>query len=156
MFVVINGCRADFLYVYQAKNGADLAPVLAGLTCAMTQETGIEAKPVLPALILCSSGLPDRDIPHLFSATVERDETYSGRQWKNKRHGLKTGVTKPSGGTCHRLVCGILCPGGEVWAQVVPDVAAKTLLPRICRRLEVGSSVCSNSWTSDTGIAAKD
>ena len=42
-----------------------------------------------------------------------------------------------------------------MWAQVVPDVAAKTSLPRICRRLEVGSSVCSNSWTSDTGIAAK-
>ncbi|MAE20270.1 hypothetical protein CMK12_15295 [Candidatus Poribacteria bacterium] len=123
---------------------------------AMAQETGIEAKPVLPALTLCSSGLPDRDIPHLFSATVERDETYSGRQWKNKRHRLKTGVTKPSGGTSYRLVCGILCPGGEVWAQVVPDVAAKTLLPRICRRLEVGSSVCSNSGTSDTGIAAKD
>ena len=38
---------------------------------------------------------------------------------------------------------------------MVPDVEAKTLLPRICRRLEVGSSVCSNSWTSDTGIAAK-
>ncbi|HIB87766.1 TPA: hypothetical protein EYO57_11285 [Candidatus Poribacteria bacterium] len=67
----------------------------------------------------------------------------------------KNGVTKPSGGTSQRLVCGILCPGGPVWAQVVPDVEAKTLLPRICRRLEVGSSVCSNSWTSDTGIAAK-
>ncbi|HIB99581.1 TPA: hypothetical protein EYO63_07775 [Candidatus Poribacteria bacterium] len=56
---------------------------------AMAQETGIEAKPVLPALTLCSSGLPDRDIPHLFSATVERDETYSGGQWKNKKHCLK-------------------------------------------------------------------
>ena len=115
----------------------------------MAQETGIEAKPVLPALTLCSG------IPHLFSATVERDETYSGRQWKNKRHSLKTGVTKPSGGTSHRLVCGIFCPGGPVWAQVVPDVEAKTLLPWSCRRLEVGSSVCSDSSTSDTGIAAK-
>ena len=57
--------------------------------------------------------------------------------------------------SCHRLVFGILCPGGQVWAQVVPDVEAKTLLPRICRRLEVGSSVCSDSWTSDTGLAAK-
>ena len=51
---------------------------------AIIQETGIEPKPVLPALTLCSSGLPDRDIPHLFSATVERDETYSGRQCRTR------------------------------------------------------------------------
>ena len=42
-----------------------------------------------------------------------------------------------------------------MWAQVVPDVEAKTLLPRICRRLEVGNSVCSNPGTSDACLAAK-
>ena len=89
----------------------------------MAQETGIEAKPVLPALTLCSG------IPHLFSATVERDETYLGRQWKNKRHHLKAGATKPGRGTSQRPVFGILCPGGKVWAQMVPDVEAKTLYP---------------------------
>ena len=81
---------------------------------AIIQETGIEPKPVLPALPLCSSGLPDRDIPHLFSATVERDEPYLGPQWKNKRHPLKTGATKPGRGTCQRPVCGILRSDGKV------------------------------------------
>ena len=120
----------------------------------MAQETGIEPKPVLPALTYLRLAF-QADMPHLFSATVEVDEAYLGRQWKNKRHRLKAGATKPGRGTCQRPVCDILCPGGKVWAQVVPDVEAKTLLPRICRRLEVGNSVCSNPGTSDAGLAAK-
>ena len=157
VFVITNGCWASFLYGYHAKNGVrfDAGFGRADLCgFAMAQETRIELKPVLPALtylpLACQT-----DIPHLFSATVERDETYLGRQWKNKRHHLKTGATKPGRGTCQRPVCGILCPDRKVWAQVVPDVEAKTLLPWICRRLEVGSSVCSDPWTSSTGLAAK-
>ena len=52
-----------------------------------------------------------------------------GRQWKNKKHLLKAGATKPGRGTSQRLVFGILSPGGKAWAQVVPDVEAKTLFP---------------------------
>ena len=94
-------------------------------------------------------------MPHLFSATVEVDEAYLGRQWKNKRHRLQTGATKPSRGTSQRPVFGIRCPDRKVWAQVVPDVEAKTLLPWICRRLEAGGSVGFDPRTSGTGIAAK-
>ena len=32
---------------------------------------------------------------------------------------------------------------------------SQDIVPRICRRLEVGSSVCSDPGTSDTGLAAK-
>ena len=158
VFVITNGCWASFLYGYHTKNGVrfDAGFGRADLCgFAMAQETRIELKPGLPALtylpLACQT-----DIPHLFSATVERDETYFSRQWKNKRHRLKAGATKPGRGTFQSQVCDIFCPGGQVWAQVVPDVEAKTLLPRICRRLEVGSSVCSDPGTSDTGgIAAK-
>ena len=52
-------------------------------------------------------------------------------------------------------VFGILCQGGKVWAQVAPDVEAKTLMPLITRRVEAGSVVCSDTWTSYTGVAAK-
>ena len=38
-------------------------------------------------------------------------------------------------------VFGILCRGGKVWAQVEPDVEAKTLLPLISRRVKEGSVV---------------
>ena len=58
----------------------------------MAQETGIEPKPVLPALTYLRLAF-QADMPHLFSATVEVDEAYLGRQWKNKRHRLQTGAT---------------------------------------------------------------
>ena len=76
----------------------------------MAQETGIEPKPVLPALTYLRLAF-QADMPHLFSATVEVDEAYLGRQWKNKRHRLKAGATKLGRGTCQRPVFGILCPG---------------------------------------------
>ena len=81
---IANGCRASLLYIYHAKNGGRFdagfgpgCPVVV-----MAEETRIEPKPVLLALtylrLACQT-----DIPYLFSATVERDETYSGRQCKS-------------------------------------------------------------------------
>ena len=43
---------------------------------------------------------------------------------------------------------------GRLWAQVVDAVAAKTLLPLISRWVELGSTVCSDTWKSYTGGAA--
>ena len=57
-------------------------------------------------------------------------------------------------GTSKTPVFGILCRGGKVWAQVVDDVEAKTLLPLISRRIEFRSTVCSDTWKSYTGVAA--
>ena len=42
---------------------------------AIAQETGIEPKPVLPALTYLRLAC-ETETPHLFSATVEKDETY--------------------------------------------------------------------------------
>lgn len=50
---------------------------------------------------------------------------------------------------------GILCRKGKVWAEVVPDTEAKTLLPLVSQRVRRGSIVCSDTWKSYTGIAAK-
>jgi len=41
-----------------------------------------------------------------------------------------------------------------VWAQVVDDLEAKALLPLISRWVELGSTVCSDTWKSYTGVAA--
>ena len=83
------------------------------------------------------------------------DETYIGGQWKNKRQSAKAGGSKRGRGTSKTPVFGILCWGGKVWAQVVPDVEAKTLMPLISRRVEVGSTIWSDTWPSYTGVAAK-
>ena len=119
---------------------------------AISQETGIERKRVLRALTYVRMTF-QKDIPEVFSGTVEVDETYIGGQWKNKRHSSKIVGTKRGRGTSKTPVFGILCRGGKVWAQVVPDVEAKTLLPLISRRVETGSTVCSDTWKSYTGVA---
>ena len=45
--------------------------------------------------------------------------------------------------------------GGQVWAQVVPDLAAQALFPLIRRQVRLGSVVCSDTLPTYTGIAAK-
>ena len=72
-----------------------------------------------------------QDVPDVFSGTVEMDETYIGGQWKNKRLNERSKGAKRGRGTTKTPVYGILCQGGKVWAQVMPDVEAKTLMPLI-------------------------
>jgi len=81
----------------------------------------------------------------ILSDTVEVDETYIGGQWKNKRHSAKAGGSKRGRGTSKTPVFDILCRGRKVWAQVIEDVEAKTLLPLISKRVELGSTVYSDT-----------
>ena len=74
-----------------------------------------------------------QDVPDVFSGTVEVDETYIDGQWKNKRLNERSKGAKRGRGTTKTPVFGILCRGGKVWAQVVPDVEVKTLMPLITR-----------------------
>ena len=117
-------------------------------------ETGIERKRVLRALLHVRMVMA-KDIPDVFSGAVEIDETYLGGQWKNKRKSQKIGIAKRGRGTQKTPVFGILCRNGKVWAEIVPDVEAKTLMPLIKQRVKRGSIVYSDTWKSYTGIAAK-
>jgi len=96
-----------------------------------------------------------KDVPDVFNGTVEVDETYLGGRWRNKRKSQRAGGTKRGRGTGKTPVFGILCRGGKVWAEVVPDVQAKTLIPLVSSRVKRGSVVCSDTLNSYTGIAAK-
>ena len=116
--------------------------------------TSLERKRVLRALPrVRPAGL--REVPPIFRGTVEVDETDLGGSWKNRRLSQRRAGTKRGRGTRKTPVFGILCRGGRVWAQGVPDVAARTLLPLIRRRVRPGSVICSDTWTRDTGIAAQ-
>ena len=77
----------------------------------------------------------------------EVDETYGRFLMAKRVQGTKRGR-----GTTKQAVFGILCRGGLVWAQVVP-VEAKTLLPLLHQRVQRGSIVCSDTFTSYTGVA---
>ena len=96
-----------------------------------------------------------RDIPEVFEGTVEVDETYIGGQWKNKRKSERAKGAKRGRGTSKQPVFGILCRSGYVWAKVVPNVEADTLLPLIRKRVKRGSIVYSDTWKGYTGVAAK-
>jgi transposase-like protein len=96
-----------------------------------------------------------KDVPDIFSGTVEVDETYVGGQWKNKRKSIRDHGTKRGRGTKKQPVFGILCRNGQVWAEVVDDVGAETLQPLISRKVSTGSTICSDTWKAYTGIAAR-
>ena len=128
---------------------------IRGLSAAaVAEETGLHRQRVLRALILVRAAM-QREVPAVFQGTVEIDETYVGGFWRNRRNAQRARGRKRGRGTIKTPVFGILCRGGQVWAQVVPDLAAQTLFPLIRRQVRLGSVVCSDTLPTYTGIAAK-
>jgi transposase-like protein len=121
---------------------------------SIAEQTGFNKQRVMRALTLIRCEMT-KDVPEIFSGTVEVDETYLGGQWKNKRKTLRDQGTKRGRGTKKQPVFGILCRNGSVWAEVVDDVGADTLQPRILQKVTIGSIVCSDTWKAYTGIAAR-
>jgi transposase len=86
-----------------------------------------------------------RDVSPVFTGTVEVDETYLGGQWKNKRKTIRDTGTKRGRGTTKQPVFGILCRNGQVWAEIVENVEAGTLLPLLAKEVMPGSIVCTDT-----------
>jgi hypothetical protein len=74
-----------------------------------------------------------KDLPEIFSGTVEVDGTYVGGQWKNKRKSIRDLGTKREGDQ-KTTVFGILCRTRKVWAEVVNDVDTWKLKPELEQR----------------------
>ncbi len=155
------GCKYEWdplrlpLYLSRKEWVKILKWFLRGISSpGISYETGINRWRILRALTKVRLVM-SCDIPAVFSGTIEIDETYIGGQWKNKRKNQRKSQSKRGRGTLKTPVFGILCRGGKVWAKVVPDVEAKTLMPLIRRRVKQGSIICSDTWKSYTGIAAK-
>ena len=121
---------------------------------SIAEQTGFEQRRVLRALTKIRFVMA-KDIPEIFSGTVEVDETYLGGQWKNKRRSVRDQGSKRGRGTTKQPVFGILCRNGTVWAEVVDDVGAETLQPLISKKVSAGSIICSDTWKAYTGIASR-
>ncbi|MBI2326822.1 IS1595 family transposase [Candidatus Curtissbacteria bacterium] len=120
------------------------------------RQTGISHYSVEKAVMVTRKVMA-RDVPRVFSGTVEVDETYLGGQKKNKRKNQlrKEAESKRGFGTTKQPVFGILTRHGKVFAKLVDDTEAIDLLPIITRRVKVGSRICSDTWRAYTGLAAK-
>jgi len=128
---------------------------LLGLSSAATsREAGLGREQVLRALTMVREAMV-RDIPPVFEGVVEIDETYLGGSWKNKRKSTRIKGSKRGRGTSKQAVFGILCRSGQVWAEVVPNVEANTLIPLLRKQVAKGSIVCSDTFRSYTGVAAR-
>jgi transposase len=121
---------------------------------SIAEQTGFNKQRVIRALTKTRLVMI-KDVPEIFSGTVEVDETYLGGQWKNKRRFVRDQGSKRGRGTTKQPVFGILCRNGTVWAEVVEDVGADTLQPLISKKVTAGSIVCSDTWKAYTGIAAR-
>jgi transposase len=121
---------------------------------SIAERTGFDKQRVMRALTKIRLVMI-KDVPDIFSGTVEVDETYLGGQWKNKRKSVRDPGTKRGRGTTKQPVFGILCRNGTVWVEVVDDVEANTLQPLISQKVSSGSIVCSDTWKAYTGIAAR-
>ena len=128
---------------------------LLGLSSAATsREAGLGREQVLRALTMVREAMV-RDIPPVFEGVVEIDETYLGGSWRNKRKSTRIQGSKRGRGTSKQAVFGILCRSGQVWAEVVPNVEANTLIPLLRKQVAKGSIVCSDTFRSYTGVAAR-
>jgi len=126
-----------------------------GLSSAATsREAGLGREQVLRALTMVREAMV-RDIPPVFEGVVEIDETYLGGSWRNKRKSTRIQGSKRGRGTSKQAVFGILCRSGQVWAEVVPNVEANTLIPLLRKQVAKGSIVCSDTFRSYTGVAAR-
>jgi transposase len=128
--------------------------LLGQSSARVAEEAHLDRKKVLRALALIREAMA-RTIPPVFAGIVEIDETYLGGSWRNKRKGIRAKGAKRGRGTTKQAVFGILCRNGQVWAEIVPNVEADTLLPLLKQRVVTGTIVCSDAFKSYTGVAAR-
>jgi transposase len=125
------------------------------------KQTGISHYSVIRATNILRQ-IITKDVPGIFSGTVEVDETYLGGQKKNKRKSqlrkekeIFGKESKRGFGTTKQAVFGILARSGRVFARLVDDTEAKDLIPIIKKKVRRGSHICSDTWRAYTGLATR-
>jgi len=128
--------------------------VLGLSTNQVREESGLEHRRVLRALSAIRRALV-LDPPEAFVGVVEVDETSVGGKRRNQRRAARAVKVKHGRGTMKAAVFGIRCRSGQIWAEVVPNLDAATLMRSIRSHVKQGSVVCSDELSTYTGVAAQ-
>jgi len=125
--------------------------LLGQSAAVIARETRLDRKRVLRALHLVRRAMAD-DMPPPFADAIELDETLLERLQIQTSAAPSGGARKPGRGSIKQAVFRIMWRDGEVRAEVLPNLEAKTLL----LLLEKGLRTPANSATlhTYTGIAA--
>lgn len=119
----------------------------------IARETGLERKRVLRALRLVRQAMAN-DAPPPFSGAIHFDETLLERLQKKKAAAPRRQGKRPGRGGTRQAVFRIMWREGQVRAEVVPGLDARTLLPLLRKKLVRGTAVDSKGPLTHTGIAA--
>ena len=93
----------------------------------------------------------------MLSGEVEVDETFIGGKAKNMHRSVRErkGMSKGGGSIDKTVVMGMRERGGNVRAEVIPNVKADTLKPRVHEAVKAGSKVYTDQWRGYTGLEGR-
>ncbi len=86
------------------------------------------------------------------SGTVEADETFIGGKWENKSNRVRKAYSPKGIRAMKTPVFGIVERNGRVRAWKVPDVTAKTLLPKLRNSIDPDATLYTDSATLYTHV----
>jgi transposase len=118
---------------------------------AISEETGINRWRILRALAIARTAIAT-DVPDFLrgfkdmGSFVDGHSGNNGTVQENRSDNQSRGMKKP-------LVIGLLCRSGKVWADIVPDDEAQTLLPLIAKGEGEGPLLCPVTGKGYTGVA---